>query len=96
MSETFAIAELGHYALVLALALALVQSVVPLWGAKTNDERLMGVAPAAALASFAYVAFAFAALTAVYVTSDFSVKNVWENSHSAKPLIFKVSGAIWN
>jgi cytochrome c-type biogenesis protein CcmF len=94
MSGAFSIAELGHYALVLALALALVQSVLPLWGAKTNDARLMGIAPAAALASFAYVAFAFAALTAVYVSSDFSVKNVWENSHSAKPMIFKISG-VW-
>ena len=94
MSNGFAIAELGHYALVLALALALVQSVVPLWGAKTNDVLLMNIAPAAALAGFAYVVFAFAALTTVYVTSDFSVNNVWENSHSAKPMIFKVSG-VW-
>ena len=94
MSNAFPIAELGHYALVLALALALVQSVLPLWGAKTNDARLMGIAPTAALAGFAFVAFAFAALTTAYVTSDFSVRNVWENSHSAKPLLFKFSG-VW-
>ena len=52
MIEAIPAAELGHYALVLALALALVQSVVPLWGARTGDERLMRVAPAAALAGF--------------------------------------------
>src|SRR6266446_7670191 len=88
------IAELGHYALVLALALGLVQAIVPIYGARRNDPVLMGVAGATAVAQFLFVATAFAALTACYVLSDFSVVNVYENSHSAKPLIYKISG-VW-
>jgi cytochrome c-type biogenesis protein CcmF len=90
------IAEIGHYALVLALALALVQSVVPMLGARLRDATLMGVAGPAALAQFAFVAIAFAALTASYVTSDFSVANVFENSHSAMPLIYKFTSTWGN
>jgi cytochrome c-type biogenesis protein CcmF len=88
------IAELGHYALVLALALALVQSVVPLIGTRTRDGVLMAVAAPTALAQFLFVAVAFAALTACYVTSDFSVLNVAENSHSQQPLLFKFT-SVW-
>ena len=88
------IAELGHYALVLALALALVQSVVPLVGARTGDAVLMGVAEPTALAQFGFVAISFAALTACYVVSDFSVLTVYENSHSAMPLVYKFT-SVW-
>jgi cytochrome c-type biogenesis protein CcmF len=88
------IAELGHYALVLALGLALVQACVPIIGARSNDPALMGVAGPTALAQFAFVAFAFGALTACYLRSDFSVINVFENSHSLKPLVYKISG-VW-
>src|SRR5262245_11250275 len=88
------IAELGHYALVLALGLALVQAIVPIYGARQNDPVLMSLAAPVALAQFAFVAFAFAALVICYVTSDFSVINVFENSHSAKPLIYKITG-VW-
>ncbi len=94
MSGPFSIAEIGHYALLLALGLSLVQSTVPLWGARTGDSRLMAVAPATTTAAFFYVLLAFAALTIAYLRSDFSVQNVWENSHSAKPLVYKVSG-VW-
>ena len=80
------IAELGHYALVLALGIALVQSVVPIIGVRTRDAVLMGVAEPTALAQFGFIAFAFGALVACYVTSDFSVVTVFENSHSAMPL----------
>src|SRR5690606_23506238 len=68
--------------------------VVPLWGARSNDPVLMAVAPATALAVLGCIAFAFLALTVAYVTSDFSVLNVVENSHSAKPLVYKISG-VW-
>jgi cytochrome c-type biogenesis protein CcmF len=88
------IAELGHYALVLALALALVQACVPLYGARRNDPALMGVATSTAVAQFCFVAVAFGALVACYLRSDFSVVNVFENSHSAKPLIYKITG-VW-
>jgi cytochrome c-type biogenesis protein CcmF len=88
------IAELGHYALVLALALALVQACVPIIGARRNDPALMAVAGPTAVAQFCFVAIAFGALIMCYVRSDFSVVNVFENSHSAKPLIYKISG-VW-
>jgi cytochrome c-type biogenesis protein CcmF len=88
------IAELGHYALVLALAVALVQSCVPIVGARKNDPALMAVAGPTAVAQLCFVAIAFGALVTCYVRSDFSVVNVFENSHSAKPLIYKVTG-VW-
>ncbi|MEZ0171732.1 heme lyase CcmF/NrfE family subunit [Microvirga sp. TS319] len=86
--------EAGHFALALALGLSVIQLVVPLWGARANDPVLMSVAPVTGLAVFACIAFSFLALTFAYVTSDFSVVNVVENSHSAKPLIYKISG-VW-
>jgi cytochrome c-type biogenesis protein CcmF len=86
--------EAGHFALALALGLSLIQFVVPLWGARANDPVLMAVAPASALAVLACIAFSFIALTFAYLNSDFSVLNVVQNSHSAKPLIYKISG-VW-
>ncbi|TMJ74845.1 MAG: heme lyase CcmF/NrfE family subunit [Alphaproteobacteria bacterium] len=88
------IAESGHYALVLALALALVQMTVPFVGARKNDPVLMAVAGPTAVAQLCFVALAFGALMICYVRSDFSVLNVFENSHSAKPLVYKLSG-VW-
>jgi len=88
------IAELGHFALILALAVALVQTVVPLWGAHTGDGRLMAVARPAAVAQLGLIGLSFLCLTWVYVTSDFSVLNVAVNSHTTKPLIYKISG-VW-
>jgi len=88
------IAEIGHYALVLALGLALIQAIMPIVGARLNDDTLMGVAGPTALAQFLFVALAFGALTASYVASDFSVVNVFENSHSAMPLIYKFT-SVW-
>ena len=57
------IIEIGHFALVLALAVALVQSVVPLWGARSRDARMMEVATPAAVAQLALLLCAFLALT---------------------------------
>src|SRR5438445_7222369 len=88
------IAESGHYALVLALALALVQMTVPFVGARKNDPVLMAVAGPTVVAQLCFVALAFGALMICYVRSDFSVLNVFENSHSAKPLVYKLSG-VW-
>jgi cytochrome c-type biogenesis protein CcmF len=90
------IPELGHYALVLAFGLALVQAIVPIIGARSRDATLMGVAAPTALAQFGFVAFSFAALAASYVVSDFSVLNVFENSHSMMPLIYKLTSTWGN
>ena len=86
--------ELGHYALVLALALSLAQASVPLVGAEKRHLGMMEVGRGAAIATFILVALAFAALINAYVTSDFSVLNVVENSHTDKPLLYKITG-VW-
>lgn len=88
------IAESGHYALVLALGLALIQSIVPLIGARLNDVALMNVARSTALAQLLFVGASFVALVMLHVNSDFSVANVYENSHSMKPLLYKITG-VW-
>ncbi|WPZ36020.1 heme lyase CcmF/NrfE family subunit [Thalassobaculum sp. OXR-137] len=88
------IAELGHLALAAALVVAVFQTVVPLYGAARRDSTLMEMAQPAALVQFAALIFAFGALTHAFVTSDFSVSNVAENSHSLKPMLYKVSG-VW-
>lgn len=88
------IVEIGHFSLLLALGIALFQSSVPLWGALKHDTVLASLAPRAALLQFALIAIAFAALTNAYLASDFSVVNVYQNSHSLKPLIYKWSG-VW-
>jgi cytochrome c-type biogenesis protein CcmF len=88
------IAEIGHYALILALGVAIVQAALPLLGARLGDPQLAAVAAPAAQMQFILVAMAFMALTVAFVTSDFSVANVWQNSHSAKPMLYKISG-VW-
>ena len=88
--------ELGLYALILALAVSLLTATLPLLGARRNDLALMGIARSGTLVLFALVAFAFAILIRSYLLSDFSVRNVWENSHSLMPLIYKFSGTWGN
>ena len=86
--------ELGHFALVLALAVALWQMLVPFYGAWRGDIALMEQGRMASVAQLALILVSFAALTNAYIVSDFSVLNVADNSHSAKPLIYKISG-VW-
>ena len=88
------IAEAGHYALVLALGLALIQSAVPVIGARLHDSALMNVARSTALSQLLFVGVSFVALVTLHVTSDFSVVNVFENSHSLKPMLYKITG-VW-
>ncbi len=90
------IIELGHYALVLALALAIVQSTLPFWGAHRNDAQLIALAPSAAIGQFIFMIIAFAALVYGFIVSDFSVVNVATNSHSSKPMIFKIAASWGN
>jgi cytochrome c-type biogenesis protein CcmF len=88
------IPELGHYALMLALGVAVIQGIMPIVGTRSNDPALMSMAVPAALAQFAFIAIAFAALAECYVASDFSVLNVYENSNSTMPLIYRLT-SIW-
>ncbi len=88
------IAEIGQFALILALFVALVQASVPLIGAHRRNATLMALSGPAALTQMLMIGIAFAALTYAYVVSDFSVANVAQNSHSDKPMLYKVSG-VW-
>ncbi|RTL71899.1 MAG: heme lyase CcmF/NrfE family subunit [Hyphomicrobiales bacterium] len=88
------ITELGHFALVLALVVALVQTLLPALGAHYKDARLMAVGEPAAVAQLILIGLSFFALMHAYVVSDFSVETVWANSHSLKPMLYKVSG-VW-
>ena len=88
------IPELGHFVLVLAMAVAFAQAALGLYGPQLNDARLMAMTSRAAGLQLVLLAASFAALTHAFVTSDFSVINVYENSHSAKPMIYKISG-VW-
>jgi cytochrome c-type biogenesis protein CcmF len=88
------IVEFGHFTLSLALMIAAVQAVVPLIGAHKGWRGWMALAGPAATAQFLCIAVSFAALTWAFVTSDFSLKLVMENSHTLKPMLYKVSG-VW-
>ncbi|EKE72867.1 heme lyase CcmF/NrfE family subunit [Celeribacter baekdonensis] len=86
--------ELGHFALVMAFVVAIAQTVLPLWGAQMGKRALMAVGEPAALVQLVLIAFSFGALTYAFVTSDFSLKVVVANSHTLKPMLYKVSG-VW-
>jgi cytochrome c-type biogenesis protein CcmF len=86
--------EIGHFALILAFCVALCQSILPLVGAARRNDAWMLVGRSAALVQFPLVALAMAALMHAYVTSDFSVLNVVQNSHTDKPLLYKITG-VW-
>src|SRR5215831_774863 len=88
------IVETGHYALALALAVALLQSVLPLWGTRSGESGLASIAVPAAITQFLLLGYAFAALTYAHVVSDFSLVTVAENSLTTKPLIYKIAG-VW-
>jgi len=90
------IGEFGHFALALALALALAQTVLPIFGAARNEPRLIAAAAPLAVGHLLAVGAAFAALITAFVVNDTSVITVVQNSHSAKPLIYKVAGAWGN
>ncbi len=88
------IPELGHFALILALSLALCQGILPLLGAHRNDQAMLDVAKPAAVGQFVFVAFAFGCLTWSFIQSDFSVLYVASHSQLALPLPYKIS-AVW-
>ncbi len=88
------IPELGHFALAVALAIAVLQAVVPLVGAQRGNVLWMSLARPAARAQLVFLALAFAALSHAFITNDFSVAYVAANSNSALPLAFRIS-ALW-
>ena len=89
-------AEIGHFALILAFLVALVQGTLPLVGAQRENSAWMALANPAAGAQLLFIAIAFGSLMTAFVTSDFSVVNVAENSNSALPMLYKVSSTWGN
>src|SRR5919108_1988874 len=88
------IVEIGHFALILACFVALVQAVLPMWGAQRGVASLVALARPAAQTQFLLVLAAFLALVQAFLVSDFSVIVVLQNSHSLKPLLYKITG-VW-
>jgi cytochrome c-type biogenesis protein CcmF len=87
-------AELGAFALILALALSALQAGLSALGRVRGDATLRGAGEGAALAAFAATAIAFAALMTAFVASDFSVANVVANSNTDQPLFYRIT-ATW-
>ena len=86
--------EIGHFSLLLAFCVALIQATIPLYGAHKGRIDLMAIAESAANLQFVLLLASFSALTHAFVTSDFSVKLVVLNSHSLKPMLYKITG-VW-
>lgn len=88
------ITELGHFALILAFGLAILQTILPMVGAWRGWADWMATAGPLASTQFVLVALSFGALTWAFLTSDFSVVLVIDNSHTLKPWLYKLSG-VW-
>lgn len=88
------IAELGHFALILALVLSIVQAVVPMVGAAKNRIALMSVGRSAAQGQLVFIVISYVLLTYAFISSDFSVKLAASHSHTQTPLIYKITG-VW-
>ena len=96
MTTTLGTAELGHFALILAMFVAMAQVVVPLAGAARNHGPWMAFARPAAITQFLLMAVSFGCLTYAFMASDFSLSLVYQNSHSDKPMLYKISGTWGN
>lgn len=88
------IAEVGHFLFILAFVTAMAQAVLPMIGAQKNNTALMAFGDRAAAIQFGLMAACFVALTYTFLISDFSVKLAASHSHTAKPLLYKISG-VW-
>lgn len=88
------IPEIGHFAMILALSVAIVQGIFPLVGSLINKGNWVSIAKPASFAQMFFLSISFACLLYAFLTDDFSVKYVANNSHSEMPTIFRVS-AVW-
>ena len=88
------IPELGHFALIIAFAVAIVQSIVPIVGAARNQAALVSLARPAALTQLLFVGLSYAALTHAFIVHDFSVLYVSQHSNLVQPLMYRISG-VW-
>jgi len=88
------IVELGHYALILALLVALLQGILPLVGAATRNWHWQSLARPAAIMQFLLVSLAFAALAYAFQENDFSVRYVADHSNTRLPVMYRFA-AVW-
>ena len=88
------IPEIGHFALIITLAIAIVQAIIPIAGVSLNKPQWMALARPTARAQFLFIGISFACLLYAFVTSDFTVKLIANNSHTQMPMIYKVS-SLW-
>jgi cytochrome c-type biogenesis protein CcmF len=88
------IVEFGHFALILAACVALIQGVLPLAGTVNDHQRWQALAKPAAVLQFLLLAFSFAALAQAALTDDFSVKYIAEHSNSLLPAQYKLA-SVW-
>ena len=88
------IPEIGHIALILALTMALAQSILPLAGAHRGNAAWMSLARPSAQGQFFFTLLSYACLTYAFITDDFSVQLVAENSNTTLPTIYRCT-AVW-
>ena len=88
------IPEIGHFAMILALSMALAQSVLPLIGAQTGNAAWMSLARPSARGQFLFVLVAYGCLTASFINNDFSVLLAAQHSNSTLPLVYRIT-AVW-
>ena len=94
MTPQIIIPELGNFALIVALFLALIQGVLPIFGAARGNSVLMSVARPLAFGQFVFVSFAFACLLQAFISNDFSVLYVSQHSNSQLPIEYRIA-ALW-
>ena len=85
------IAEVGHFALILAFLTAIIQGTLPMIGAHRSNAAWMALARPASVAQLLFIAIAFFTLMYGFIVSDFTIENVARNSNSAMPMLYKVS-----
>jgi len=88
------LAELGNFALVLALMMGILLSIYPMWGAYKNHTQMMAMAKPLAIGMFVFTAFAYGCLTHGFMTDDFSLAYVANTSNSTLPIYYKIT-AVW-
>jgi cytochrome c-type biogenesis protein CcmF len=88
------IPEFGHFAMIIALCLAILLTIVPLWGSFSGDARAMSMAPSLSIGLFVFVSIAFGCLVWSFIADDFSVALVSNNSNSLMPTVLKFA-ATW-
>ncbi|CAK2449247.1 heme lyase CcmF/NrfE family subunit [Vibrio crassostreae] len=88
------IAEIGHFAMILSLGLALLLSVLPLYGAARNNTLLMNSARPLSWGMFGFLAISFFILCYAFYTNDFTIQYVASNSNSQLPWYYRIT-AVW-